>query len=417
MKINKLNEQVNEYTLANGLTVYIYDNPQFEKMYANYTVNFGSIDTEYQYEGVNYTDPKGIAHYLEHLMFADGENDYFDYFAKLGAQSNAYTSFTQTSYLFTASSNYIKCLKILLEMVQSLKINEKRVKSEFGVIKEEIEMYNSKPDFILQNKIFASSCQTNYKDDIAGTVKSISEINYDHIKRLFHIFYAPSNATLFIAGNIDFDIEDIVKMQLITAQKPVPLVRRERETNKVNSSYNLTNSDLVTSDMLMTSFKFATSSTIKDMILADIATEIFLTWITSDLNPNYSTEIDNGQINETLNGYHMLDKTINMLVLKMRSDNAEALIDYINRQVKTLPSEVVEALRRKKIGSEIRLFSNPENISEFILDLILRDIDVNEYFDTLYTISADEIMMYINKLITSANVSIEQLSNIPKDVK
>ncbi len=39
MKINKLNEEIKQYKLDNGLTVYLYDNPEFTNLYANYTNN------------------------------------------------------------------------------------------------------------------------------------------------------------------------------------------------------------------------------------------------------------------------------------------------------------------------------------------------------------------------------------------
>ncbi len=104
-------------------------------MYANYTVDFGSIDLSYELSGVAHTDPQGIAHYLEHLMFADNDKDFFDTFSENGASANAYTSFSQTSYIFSATDNYKLNLKTLIEMTQSLNLTSGRVEDEFGVIK------------------------------------------------------------------------------------------------------------------------------------------------------------------------------------------------------------------------------------------------------------------------------------------
>ncbi len=417
MKINKLNEEIKQYKLDNGLTVYLYDNPEFTNLYANYTVNFGSIDTEYQFLNEEYSDPKGIAHYLEHLMFADGENDYFDYFSKYGAQSNAYTSFNQTSYLFNASSNYEQCLQLLIEMVQTLKIDEARVKSEFGVIKEEIEMYNSKPNFILQNMLFSQTCNSNYKYDIAGTIDSISEISYDHIKRLFEMFYAPSNAVLFIAGNIDFDIQTIIDMQIINDLKPKPVLERDLETKQVNSPYDYKFSNVASEAQMMISYKFEVSKTVEEMILSDISFEIFTLWLTSDLNPNYSQAVSDGIINETFSGYQMLDKTINMLVFKMRSDKYEDAMKYIESQVQTLNDDIIEVIKRKKIGSEIRLFNNPEHISEYGLDLILREMDMDQYFDYLYEVDSQTIHQHIQKTMQDVMTSVQILAKETKEVK
>lgn len=410
MIINKLNEEIKFYTLSNGLKVYLYHNPEFTSMYANYTVDFGSIDTNYKFEGIDYSDPKGIAHYLEHLMFADGDQDYFDYFSKLGASSNAYTSFNQTSYLFSSSSNYEQNLKYLIEMVQTLNINQTRVESEFGVIKEEIEMYNSKPNFILQNMIFGSTFTSNYKYDIAGSVQSIAEISFDHIKRLFEMFYAPSNATLFIASNQKVDIEFLESIQKITENKPHPKHQRQVEELKVNSKYDYSYSDVASDPQTMLSLKFPTSSQIEEVVLADIAFEIISIWLTSDLNPNYSKAIEDEIINETFNGYHMTDKTLNVMVFKMRGDNTDDIIKYIDKQALSITDEMIEIIKRKKIGSEIRLFNSPENICEYGLDLVLRDIDINQYFDYLYEVDSQNIKSYINEMMAKHVKSVQVLA-------
>lgn len=410
MKINKIKEEFKVITLSNGLTVYLYHNPEFTNMYANYTVDYGSIDTSYQYIDKQYNDPKGIAHYLEHLMFADGTNDYFDYFAKLGASSNAYTSFNQTSYLFNAASNYQQNLKYLLQMVQTLNVDQARVSDEFGVIKEEIEMYNSKPNFVLQNMLFSKTCTSNYQYDIAGSVESIGEITFDHIKRLFDVFYAPSNATLFIASDQIFDQQFLESIQVITDLKPKVIHRRELESAEVRSKFDHEYSNVASSPQTMISYKLPVVTSTKEMILADIAFEILIVWLTSDLNPNYSDAIKNQAINETFTGYHMLDKTINMLVFKMRTENYTEILNYITAQLQTLDLATIEIIKRKKIGSEIRLFNNPEHICEYGLDFVLRGIDMNTYFDYLYEVDSQTILNYLNQQIEIATTSCQILS-------
>lgn len=409
MKIEKLNEQYEVFTLDNGLTVYNYYNPEFTSMYANYTLNFGSLDTKYTYLGEEFDDPKGIAHYLEHLMFADGEKDYFDYYSELGANSNAYTSFSQTSYLFSAGSNYQANLKLLIEMVQSLKIDQGRVEAEYGVIKEEIEMYNSKPNFVLQNMLFSNSCTSNYKHDIAGSLESISEITYEHIKRLFDIFYSPSNATLFIASNEHITKEELEKFQVITDLHPLPVLSREDEKLEVNSSYNLEKSNVASNTQTMISYKLPVAKEQLEFIKYDIAYEILTVWLTSDLNPSYIEAIDKEQLNETFSGYHMLDKTINMLVFKITSGDYKAVTKYINNQINTIDLEIIDIIKKKKIGSEIRLFNSPEHICEFGLDFVMRNISMNTYFDVLYSISSEEILEVMDKTFKQAVSSTQIL--------
>lgn len=411
MKIKKLNEEINQYTLSNGLKVYMYYNPDFTSTYANYTLNFGSIDTDYEVANSKFSDPLGIAHYLEHLMFVNGEADYFDYFSELGANSNAYTSFNQTSYLVSFASNLQENLSTLIEMVQTLKIDEQRVKKEFGVIKEEIEMYNSKPNFVVQQMIFKSTFTTNFQYDIAGSLESIKKISYTDIKRLFELFYAPSNATLFIATNEKISLQLLEQMQVIKANLDTPHHFREIEGLEINSKYDYKLSNLATSRQTMVSLKFPVSKNVEELMLADISFEIFIIWLTSDLNPNYRQGIESGLLNETFNGFHMGDKYLNCMIFKIHEKDGRELLSYINEQASNLNFDMIETIKRKKIGSEIKLFNNPEHICEYGLDLVLRDIDIDAYFDYLYTCSSRDIKRYIEKMLDDSKVSIQILSD------
>lgn len=61
-------------------------------------------------------------------MFEKQDHDAFDLFGQYGASANAFTSFTRTSYLFSATRNVDKCIEILLDFVQEPYFSEKRLK-------------------------------------------------------------------------------------------------------------------------------------------------------------------------------------------------------------------------------------------------------------------------------------------------
>lgn len=98
----KFNQSIYREQLSNGLKVQLLPMEGYHKTYAILTADFGSIDNHFipyhQKEAI--TVPDGVAHFLEHKMFEKKDHDAFDLFGKLGADSNAFTSFTQTSYLF-----------------------------------------------------------------------------------------------------------------------------------------------------------------------------------------------------------------------------------------------------------------------------------------------------------------------------
>jgi len=136
-----LQQELVYHTCKNGLKLIILPSSEADQM-ALYVTKYGSIHSNYTVNGQTFNDPKGVAHFLEHLMFNKADGDSFTKFTKLGANSNAYTSFNHTAYLFKAVDNFLPNLAILLSMVQTPYFPTAHIKKEIGIIEQEIEMYN-----------------------------------------------------------------------------------------------------------------------------------------------------------------------------------------------------------------------------------------------------------------------------------
>ena len=116
-KINysAVGETVYQTVLANGLRVFLLPKNDFNETYGIISTNFGSVDTGIvSRETKQVTQyPAGIAHFLEHKLFEGRQGkDLLLEFTKLGAESNAFTSFTRTSYLFSATDNISENLQL-----------------------------------------------------------------------------------------------------------------------------------------------------------------------------------------------------------------------------------------------------------------------------------------------------------------
>ena len=212
-KINysAVGEIVYQTVLANGLRVFLLPKNDFNETYGIISTNFGSVDTGIvSRETKQVTQyPAGIAHFLEHKLFEGPQGkDLLLEFTKLGAESNAFTSFTRTSYLFSATDNISENLQLLQELVHRADFTKESILREQDIIGQEIEMYQDNPDYRLFFGALANLYpQTPLAEDIAGTKESISEITVENLKENFSNFYHPSNMTLFVIGN--FDLEQI----------------------------------------------------------------------------------------------------------------------------------------------------------------------------------------------------------------
>ncbi|HFI0105923.1 TPA: M16 family metallopeptidase [Streptococcus suis] len=203
-----MKETVYYAKLDNGLTVVLLPKMDFHETYGVITANFGALHTHLLLEdGRDIAYPAGIAHFLEHKLFEnEDEEDVMNEFAKFGASANAYTSFGQTSYLFSTTQEVLPALSLLQSFVRQPYFTDENVAREQGIIEQEIEMYQDDVDYRLFTGILGSLYpQTPLAHDIAGTVESIGHITAEDLYDNFDLFYHPSNMTLFMIGHFDLD--------------------------------------------------------------------------------------------------------------------------------------------------------------------------------------------------------------------
>lgn len=194
--------------LANGLTVALLAKKEFKEVYGSVTVQFGSVDTLItEVDGNVKQYPGGIAHFLEHKLFErEDASDLMSAFTSLGADSNAFTSFTKTSYLFSATDHFLENLDLLDELVTSEHFTEGSILREQDIIQQEREMYQDDPDSCLFFSTLANLYPgTPLATDIVGSEESISQINLTNLQENFTRFYKPVNMSLFLVGNFDVD--------------------------------------------------------------------------------------------------------------------------------------------------------------------------------------------------------------------
>lgn len=202
-------ETLYQSKLENGLTITLLPKNDFNEVYGVVTVQVGSVDTEFTARnGKKEEYPSGIAHFLEHKLFErENAEDIMAAFTELGAESNAFTSFTNTSYLFSTFDNVAECLDLLDELVTSFNITEESVEREKDIIQQEREIYQDDPDSCLFFKTLANLYpETPLASDIVGTEDSIEDISLEDLRDNFYEFYTPANSHIFLVGNFDLEL-------------------------------------------------------------------------------------------------------------------------------------------------------------------------------------------------------------------
>ena len=226
-------ETVYQTRLSNGLTVSLLPKKQFNEVYGVVTVRFGSVDTCFTLSEKGLQSyPAGIAHFLEHKLFErENAEDIMESFTCLGADSNAFTSFTKTSYLFSTIDHLSENLNLLEELVTVAHFTEESVEREREIIQQEREMYQDDPD----SRLFFATLANLYPGtplatDIVGSEKSINNIQLNDLKNNFTAFYKPVNMSLFLVGNFDVDTVEKYFSQKKLGNLEEMLVRKEKLT-------------------------------------------------------------------------------------------------------------------------------------------------------------------------------------------
>ena len=196
-------QDISEFTLDNGLKVFLIDDPSASYVTCRTYVRTGSIN-EAAFLGA------GASHYLEHLL-AGGtttkrkEETYKKLISLFGGAFNAYTTADHTSYFInTLPKDAPEAISILSEWMFDSAFDEKEFNRERDVIIKEIE----KNEANLHRKFYQYAQESFYKYSpqgypVIGYVENFKKLNMTDIQSYYRTQYVPSNMALIIGGNID----------------------------------------------------------------------------------------------------------------------------------------------------------------------------------------------------------------------
>ncbi len=191
-----------EYDLPNGLHVILHDDHHAPVVAVSVMYHVGSKN--------EVAGRTGFAHFFEHLLFEGSDNIKRGQFFKLvsanGGQNNANTTQDRTFYYEVFPSNDLETgLWLESERMMHPVINEIGVKTQNEVVKEEKrQSFDNRPYGNFINVIGEDLFTKHpYHNGVIGSMKDLDSAKLDEFKSFFKQFYAPNNAVLTIAGDID----------------------------------------------------------------------------------------------------------------------------------------------------------------------------------------------------------------------
>ncbi|MFS1664174.1 EF-P 5-aminopentanol modification-associated protein YfmH [Streptococcus sp. zg-JUN1979] len=288
--------------LDNGLQLVLIPKKEGREVTALMSVQFGSVDTAFSYEGVEYAYPAGHAHFLEHKMFeAEDGSDVSLSFSQLGTDCNAYTNFAKTAYFFSATDNLDALLPLLVSFVETASFTDESIEREKEIIKQEIKMYQDDPDSQLYQTVLASLFPgTPLAVDVAGDVNTIRHISKDDLVNSHRMFYQPSNCRLILVGC--FNPYEVIKA-VSSCQKAdrellnSPVIRQQIAYQPVIPKQTLRQS--VTTPKLAVAYRGLSLDTAEDNLYRQLVLKIYLAMILGWTSEIYQVWYDNGLIDDS----------------------------------------------------------------------------------------------------------------------
>jgi zinc protease len=190
------------FTLANGLQVVIVTDRRAPVVTHQLWYRVGAADEPRGHSG--------MAHFFEHLMFKGTDHiprgEFSRIIARNGGDDNARTSWDFTEY-------YERIARDRLELVMSMEADRMRhlnlpgslIASERDVIIEERrQRIDNVPGAVLAERMRAMLHPNSpYGTPVIGWLHEMRQLNHDDALQFYRTWYAPNNAILVVAGDID----------------------------------------------------------------------------------------------------------------------------------------------------------------------------------------------------------------------
>ena len=405
--INKIDEDIYYEKLDNGLDVYLYTNNNIHNNYVTYTTKYGSIYNEFQDEtGKMIKVPNGIAHFLEHKVFVEKDGPQTEeFYGASGTLSNAYTTFKNTTYLFSGVNNLEDNICYLLDFVGNLYVTDENVESEKGIINQEINMCNDRPSDILYDKIRYNTIKNNpFRESIIGTSEDISKINKELLIKCYNRFYHPSNMFLVVTGN--FDKDKIIKVIKDNQSKKkynnvsTYKLKEYNEPDKIVKEKEIVkcNTDI---PKVAYSLKIPISKFKMDTRKLSIYMYLLFNILFGETS-EFDEECKNDGIITNTIYYNILDIDSHVIIsLVNNGDKYEELIKRIDSKLKNITFDINEFERKKKvlISNEIFSYENVEMVNDMIVDNIIFDGKIEtDIIGMIRSLTLDELKDIVKKI-------------------
>ena len=194
--------QISDFILGNGLELVVIPDHRAPVVTHMIWYKVGAADET--------PGKSGLAHFLEHLMFKGTAKNpagkFSQVVARIGGQENAFTSQDYTGYFQRVASEQLRTvMEFEADRMTGLQLTDDVVLPERNVILEEQnQRVGNNPRARLTEQIDAALYLNHpYGKPVIGWRQEMEQLSRDDAIGFYRRFYAPNNAIVVIAGDVD----------------------------------------------------------------------------------------------------------------------------------------------------------------------------------------------------------------------
>lgn len=202
LAVPALASPVTEFTLPNGLQVVVIEDHRAPVVTQMLWYKTGRADEP--------AGQSGIAHFFEHLMFKGTDTvapgEFSAIVAANGGSDNAFTGQDYTAYFQRVPADQLETvMRLEADRMANLNLSPENVATELQVIlQERTQRVDSDPGALFREQMEAAQYLNHpYGIPVIGWRHEMEALNRDKALAFYARHYAPNNAILVVAGDVD----------------------------------------------------------------------------------------------------------------------------------------------------------------------------------------------------------------------
>jgi len=425
----KPSDNTHEYTFANGLKLIVKEDHRAPVLVSQVWYKVGST---YEHDGIT-----GISHALEHMMFKGTKKFPDGAFDRIvsdnGGRHNAFTSQDYTGYYQEFEKSRLEVsFELEADRMRNLLLPEDEFKKEIRVVMEERQLRTEDNPQALTYEQFNAAAFVNSSSRIpvVGWMNDLQNMTIDDLRAWYEQWYAPNNATVVVAGDVDPDEVYALAKKYFAPIKPStikqPKPRQEIKQSGIRKIIvkapaelpyfilGYKTPSLLTADDQSDAYALAVLSAVLDGGNSSRFAKKLIrgSAIAANVSTGYRLHSRSGTLFR-IDGTPAQGKTINELISAINDEIALLKTELVSKkELDRIKAQVVasEVYQRDSISSQASTLGALESIG-----LDWRIID--KFVDKITAVSAEDIQRVAKKYFVEDTLTIAELDPQPLDTK